>query len=320
MCSERSGSNFITKVMNGHEDICGPSTKHIINPVARNFYRYGNLMDENAWNELISDIERLLSLRFSFWKKKMTKEYLDKLAPKGDLISLLKNIFIEEAKANNKVHIFVKENQLYEFMTFLIMYFPEAKYIYQVRDPRDMALSWKKNDDHKGGVTHAAKQWKKDQMQFLKNHEVLKKQCKSYMIHYEELISDFDNKINELCDFIGVPHSESMKEFYKDELTIKNSLSNPAWENLSKRVISNNMSKFENELSDDEISIIEHICYPEMVYLGYQPKFGVNVKDKYSNEDLERMINWESQNIPWKPQNGVLKNMDAKKVFYQKVL
>jgi hypothetical protein len=48
MCSERSGSNFITKVMNGHEDICGPSTKHIINPVARNFYRYGNLMDENA--------------------------------------------------------------------------------------------------------------------------------------------------------------------------------------------------------------------------------------------------------------------------------
>lgn len=27
MCSERSGSNFITKLMNNHSQICGPSTK-----------------------------------------------------------------------------------------------------------------------------------------------------------------------------------------------------------------------------------------------------------------------------------------------------
>ena len=151
MCSERSGSNFITKVMNGHEDVCGPSTKHVFNPVARNFFRYGDLANESNWDELLTDICNLLTVPFSQWQMDFSKEYMKNLAPRGDLPSLLKNLFIEEAKANGKTHVFVKENQVYEFFTFLIQYFPEAKFLYQVRDPRDMALSWKKNSDHKGG-------------------------------------------------------------------------------------------------------------------------------------------------------------------------
>ena len=64
ICSERSGSNFITKLLNGHPNICGPATKHIINPVARNLFRYGDLSVESNWHELLQDIYELISVSF----------------------------------------------------------------------------------------------------------------------------------------------------------------------------------------------------------------------------------------------------------------
>ena len=69
MCSERSGSNLITKVLNGHKNICGPSTKHILNPVARNPFRYGDLSQSENWQQLVEDIHNLLTIDFSIWRR-----------------------------------------------------------------------------------------------------------------------------------------------------------------------------------------------------------------------------------------------------------
>ena len=85
MCSERSGSNFIQKLLNGHNNICGPSTKHIINPVARNLFRYGDLTQKQNWDELLIDIHRLISISFSIWKKEFSLDDLHTLAPIGDI-------------------------------------------------------------------------------------------------------------------------------------------------------------------------------------------------------------------------------------------
>jgi len=159
MCSERSGSNFITKLLNGHNNICGPSPKHIINPVARNLFRYGDINEKENWNELLVDIHRLINIDFAIWEKEFSLEDLKALAPIGDVASLIRNIFLEEARANGKQHVFIKENHVYEFLPFLLLNFPESKYVYMVRDPRDMALSWKKNPDHLGGIVKAARQW-----------------------------------------------------------------------------------------------------------------------------------------------------------------
>ena len=121
MCSERSGSNFITKLLNGHNNICGPSTKHIINPVARNLFRYADITKQENWNELLTDMHRLMSIEFSVWKKQFSLNDLMELAPTGDIASLIRNIFMEESRANGKQHVFIKENHVYEFLPFLLL-------------------------------------------------------------------------------------------------------------------------------------------------------------------------------------------------------
>ena len=97
MCSERSGSNLITKVLNGHKNICGPSTKHILNPVARNLFRYGDLSQSENWQQLVGDIHNLLTIDFSIWRRSFSLHELKSCTSPGDIGGLLRNIFLEEA-------------------------------------------------------------------------------------------------------------------------------------------------------------------------------------------------------------------------------
>ena len=320
MSSERSGSNFITKLMNGHSNICGPSTKHIINVVSRNLFRYKDLNDEHNWNELLKDIYLLLNVEFSIWRKKFSYNDLKDLAPKGDIKSLIRNIFYEEARANGKKHVFIKENHVYEFLPFLLIHYPEAKYVYLVRDPRDMALSWKKNSNHLGGVVKGAKQWKKDQQNTLKYYSELNKLGKAYLIKYEDLITESVKYSKEIIEFLGLKYDKNILDFYKDELTKENSQMLKAWNNLSKAVLINNKKKYLNELDSIEIKSIEKICFYEMSHLGYETEFSKQILDGFDDNEIEKLDKYEIKTIEYKRDKGVQDNMNAKKQFYQKLI
>src|SRR5690554_6092716 len=108
VCSERSGSNFVTKLMNNHSQICGPSTKHIINPLARNYFRYQPFNALSNWEALLKDILTLFNVPFSIWKSEFTIEELKSNVPQGDLTSLINYFFLKEAKENKKEHLFIK--------------------------------------------------------------------------------------------------------------------------------------------------------------------------------------------------------------------
>lgn len=318
MCSERSGSNFISKMINGHNNICGPSTKHIINPVARNLFRYGNLSEGKNWDALLGDIHRLISVDFSIWKKNFSLEELKKLSAPGDIKSLIQNVFLEEALANGKQHVFIKENHVYEFLPFLLTYFPESKFVYQTRDPRDMALSWKKNSDHPGGVVKAARQWKQDQQQSLKNYHLLANQGKAHFVRYEDLTANNKVEIRKILDFLGVPFDQGIFEFHKDEITQKNAGMQKAWNNLSKGVISDNSRKYLKDLTENEIKAIEKICLHEMKHLGYTPEFSDTDLSAISDDWLEEINREELSEIELLRSPGVEQNMKAKARFYQR--
>ncbi|EIC22592.1 sulfotransferase family protein [Thiorhodovibrio frisius] len=318
MCSERSGSNFVSKLLNGHSNICSPSTKHIINPVARNLFRYERLNKPSNWNELLCDMNELMSVRFSVWKKTFSIDDLHELASPGDIKTLLQNIFLEEAKANGKQHVFIKENQVYEFLPFLLVHFPESKYLYQVRDPRDMALSWKKNPDHRGGIVMAAKQWKKDQQQSMKNYYLLKNQNKAHFVKYEALTKNNKEEVKKIIKFLGLPFDESVFKFHEDELTKENADMQKAWSNLSLGVIKNNSQKYASELSFEEISIVEKICYFEMKHLEYPIETDFKSLDLITEQVINDFHRCEIEKLDYSPSEGVVGNMHAKAKLYQR--
>lgn len=317
MCSERSGSNFITKIMNNHSKVCGPSTKHIINPVARNYFRY-QPFTSGSWERLLEDILNLFKVSFSTWKADFELDELKKNIPQADLSELFKYFFKKEAEANDKEYVFIKEIKLHEFYPFLKAYFPEIKFVYQVRDPRDMALSWKKSPSHKGGVVSAAKQWKNDQQQYLKIH-ALENSCNNIvLVKYEDLVSKPEEKLTEILKVINLSFEPDMMDMTKDKLTNKNAQQQKAWENLSKPVMKDNFNKWEKSLSANEIKYIEKICYFEMLQLGYRPKYTWEELEKIPMSEFNSYSQSEMNELEYNPTKGVTANMEAKKKFYQK--
>ena len=320
MCSERSGSNLIIKLLDAHSSICGPSTKHLINPVARNLFRYEPLIEPHNWHALLVDIHRLMNVSFSVWNKSFSLDELEVLAPVGDIASLIRNIFKEEAMANGKQYVFIKENHVYEFIPFLLINYPDSRYIYQTRDPRDMALSWKNSADHPGGIVRAATQWKKDQQNSLKNYNELKKINKAYFLKYEDLISEPERYTGELLSFLGLPSENCHMNFHKQDLTQQNAAIHGGWRNLSREVMPNNKNKYIKELSEHEVKIIEKICYFEMKHLRYEPEFSIRELALISDDQVNELDALELRSIHYSRSEGVKANMEAKKAFYQRVV
>jgi hypothetical protein len=271
--------------------------------------------------ELLQDIERLLAVPFSVWKTEFDLQLLKKLAPIGDVPQLLANIFVKEAESYGKSLLFIKENHLYEFYFFLCTHYPNARYVYLVRDPRDMALSWKCHSSHPGGILNAAEQWQKDQQNSLKIFNELYKSGQGLFVKYEKLIEETCSELSRIISFLGEEYyPEIINEFAEDELTIKNSETNEAWKNLSAGVIKNNSGKYKKFLTEKEIRIIEKICFTEMRFLGYEPDFSVKDLEQVSPADICEYRMMEAENIQYARSEGVRLNMEAKKIFYKKFI
>jgi len=316
--SERSGSNFLTKVLDSHSDICGPSIKHIINPLAQNLFRYKGLGNKINRDELIEDLHALLSTGFSAWKTRHTIESLNEMLEDADIAGLIKNIFVAEAKAHGKNNIFIKENHIYRFMPFLLLNFPDARYIYNVRDPRDVALSWKNNPTHRGGIIAAARQWQKDQVKSLQIFSVLQPLNRIHLVKYEDLVTNTEDTLKILCEFMGLDFEHGMLDFHADKLTIKNSELDISWRNLSSPVIKNNTGKYKAALSKKEIAYIEKSCYLEMRWFGYEIHTPKEELDAIQSDEISAYHENEINTLPCEQRESLVDIMKAKAVFYNK--
>ncbi|RYZ44567.1 MAG: sulfotransferase, partial [Sphingobacteriales bacterium] len=229
ICTERSGSNLITKLFDSHPAFCGPSPTHLFRILTRNRIKYGNLENAENWKILCEDMAGLLEAKLGQWQRKFTKEELAENVTERKLSALLRYIFEEETAANGKKRAFVKENHAWAFLPFLLANFPEAKFVYLVRDPRDMALSYKKTLAQKAGISEAVAIWQQDQQASISAYLQLKEAGKIYLLTYEQLVEKPAETLTEICSFLGENFEEQMLGFHQNNLTKENATPLQAW-------------------------------------------------------------------------------------------
>ena len=317
MSSERSGSNLITKIMNSHNSIVGPNTKHLYNTILRNIFRYGDIHREKNWQEIVKDSVEIVNSEFSFWKSKFSTEEVLAKVKKGNIANLLIYFYRKEAKKTNKRNIFVKENHLYEIYPMLKSLYPNAFYLYLVRDPRDMALSWRENSIHPGGIINGAIQWKKDQQRFLFLESVIDND-KILRVNYEKIITNFKSEIKKITNFLCLEYDPNMQYFYREESSIVNSKKNEAWKNLSKSLMKNNSLKYKKKLSKQEILFIESITKNEMKYLKYRTENLIKDLSNIKANDINNYKSHEEVKYPQKMDRNIKLNINIIHKIYNK--
>lgn len=269
MCSERSGSNLITKLLDAHPAVCGPFPSHLIRSCAPHLFRYGDLSKDSNWNTLINDIVHYMNNKTSVWRTAVTEEDIRSGCASRTFADIVRLIYEQEAAAHEKSEVFIKENHIHLFFPFLITSFPKARYVWMVRDPRDMALTWKEAGSALGGVRRAVGAWLDDQREYQKLYGYLGEQGTMLLIRFEDLLSQTVQTLKEVCVFLEIPYTTEMLDFYKKDITKENANRLSSWKDLGQPIMPENIGRYKNQLSEIEIRYIEACCFEEMDFFGY---------------------------------------------------
>lgn len=269
ICSERSGSNLITSVMNGHSQISGPPPSHLFRLFGLNAENYMPLSQDENWHIFLDDFVEAGQNMIGQWDSKTSKSDLIQNCKDRNYSSVFDYFYAKERGPNEKIS-FVKENYTYLIMDFLLSHWPDSKFIYQTRDPRDMVASWLATPFQHQGVKAAITQWTKDQTQSLETINNSAFDRPVLKVQYEELITDQIQTVKNICRFLGLDYEPEMEEFYNHQRTRRNAAQVYAWGNLAKPIMPKNKGKYKKSLTAIDIQYIELMCGDLMQELGYK--------------------------------------------------
>lgn len=269
--SERSGSNLLRRCLDQHSAVAAPPPPHLLKWFLPRLFRYGSLDHPDCARTLLADVSTLLELQPQPWGTEHNLEDLTQAWSQtpGEFLDLFAILYQSYAEARQKNRWFCKENLISRFAEALREHFPQAKFLYLVRDPRDVYGSFKKVP---GGPKHElvfAKKWREEQercIELLKN-PTFSNSC--LQINYEQLLADPYAVLEKVCLFLG-------EDFEVDMLRTpeagKHNTENPFWKNLDQPILKENAHKYKQNLKTAEVHTIEATVLPIMEQLEYDPE------------------------------------------------
>ena len=275
----RSGTTLLRLMLSSHPNFCIP-------PECLFFVRleskYSKLKDlSNKIDDFVEDIFSA-DERFKEWNIKPEQlkaslanhdsEQLNYSAAMAIVYQTYLQQFAPSAKVwgdKNPAHIFHIET--------ILKYFPKARLVLIIRDPRSVYASLKRNEvkfpgDWKSSCRANVVAVTKQCENLLRVLARAKNDQKFYTISYEKLVESPESELKGLCSWLGEEFNPVMLEFYKknakDKLVPSREL---GWHAMTlKPVAKARIDGWKNELSNSELAALEVLNRKNMEQLGYQ--------------------------------------------------
>jgi len=266
LSSERSGSNLLRRILGHSAAIAAPPAPQLLKAFAPHWPVIPR--DEETRRTAAQLATRLLETHLVPWKYLVSaEEVLARTDASGwDYPHLLDACYGAYAEEAGKLGYFAKENNAFDFAFPIALRLPDVKFVYLVRDPRDMVLSYMKAPGGPKTAWYAARQWYREQVQCLRVVDELPDRC--CVVRYEELVREPEETVRSLCEFLGIVYDPAMLS--PQEADREASKASRYWENLGKPILSNNTDKYLREMPARNIRVVEAFCESVMRRLGYE--------------------------------------------------
>jgi hypothetical protein len=177
-------------------------------------------------------------------------------------------LFAAELAAACKPRAFIKENEPHLFIEDYRALGPHPRFVWMVRDPRDMALSWARSPIIRGGVVRAAKRWRADQ----DGTRALAERLQPVVLRYEDLIAAPEACLRRVCDELAIAFSPRMLAPARYAAHASADAQRTAgFANLDREIMAGNAGKFRAGLTAAACAYVETLCAPLMARFGYEP-------------------------------------------------
>ena len=225
----RSGTKFLQSILCGHPELnISTETQFLSSALHNGFIKTANKIgDLKNDKNLITLVDKMFDNEIfgAFWKRKVLKnkeEILQKFKDSDREFKTLFRIIIEEdMRQNNKTIAGEKTpSHLYHVDT-LLTWFPQAKIIQIIRDPKkvlasEMHKSLKPDHPLKKGsrlynlslLVYVLINWN-NSIKLDKKYK--KKYPENYTsVRYEDLLQDHENTIKKICNFLNIEFNTNM--------------------------------------------------------------------------------------------------------------
>ncbi len=277
--SARSGTTMVAKVLASNQDFCDYQAETLIMSVCRK--RYGNIFNSKELKE--SFLRDWFSSR-QFIRSNLTeKEFRIALDNSYDYPELLINFLTAMARKAGKKYIVDSTPANVKYIDAIIRVCRDAKFVWVVRDGRDVAIS-----QQKLGWVNPPRPYKSysDQLHYALvswkwvNREIVNYAKKPYVnvIAYEDFVRNPHDEFEDISQFLGLDQSQ-----FDFESSLRPSQANSAFGKLGQ---DRNLSAVARWKSIDSVTISEtsHNCHDLLEQLGYnttQKKTGFRLSVRY---------------------------------------
>jgi hypothetical protein len=269
--TERSGTNLLRRHLVSHRDIASPPPAGLVAVIAANSHLYlkGQYGDKGM-EQCVKAALALIRTHPADWEMDIDVDSV--LARLGgtshwDLFRAFNEYYAEQ---RNATIWFSKEPDAVHFFDGISKHFPEARFIYLVRDGRDVAASMLKGGVHEVHVLGAARRWQRDQAAGMRLLEDTGSRQKIHFLRYEDFLSNHEAEVLKIFDFIGCSRYAAVGGAQENAGIRKQTKSSALWENLEQPVRTSNFGQYRKALRPADIALFESIAGRQLEYFGYE--------------------------------------------------
>lgn len=257
--SGRNGSTLLATILNAHKDIIIPPEQFVLPyAIIRRYVFF--FWSSKRW---VSNIKSLITTSEKTIKWDINVN--DVNCKRKDVSFLFNNIFNtykEKFKPNSK--IWGDKSPLNtNFIKHIFPEFPDAKYIFLIRDPRDVALSYRK---YLGSKSFKFGIWKwKDSV---KSYDFLLRRTDVLLVKYENLVESPTYELSRITDFLNLSKDDSISKskVSADTMGVEEDFHH---QNLRKPISPRSVGKWKKELSEKDLSYFTENIISKMDRFGY---------------------------------------------------
>jgi len=276
--TERSGSNLLRLLLDSHSQIAIPHPPHIFHYFAPLEAGYGDLSEGENFQRLVQDVLRLLECHIHPWEKIPSLDAIASSANPQDLLGIFVAIYQWHQQQTGKARWGCKSTFMIAHVHRILAQFPDAQFIWLVRDPRDVAASSRESVFNPCHPYLTATLWCQQQQLGLAHEQQLPK-ANWLRLLYEDLIAHPEQKLQEICEFLGENFEEQMLKFCETPAAQLSASLSQSWANTASPVQRHNAGKYRQALNESEIRLVEEVAGEVMGEFGYpldfQPSTGV---------------------------------------------
>jgi len=155
----------------------------------------------------------------------------------------------------------------------LIRLFPEIMFLDIVRDPRAQVASMNRSILYDFDSTLNAIRWAESREWVDKIDAAYPSRLRTF--RYEDLVTEPEHTLRAICEFLSIPFHEDMLDISLSNEAAHMSALSPLWETNSSPPDPSRIHRYQHQdqLSQEEIMVIENITLPWMDRYGYECHF-----------------------------------------------